>query len=512
MAGLKNSSGEPMMMRRYDLTGSMKQSLSPFLMDDKDFTYLKNVSYDEIGSLSKDGGYTQFGANLDTTGTGDLLHSYLDEFGVYTELAVTNGKLYKYAGSTPSLISDTLTPGSKCTAVNRGGLAYIVNPEDGLQYTDGTTLTSVAGDNNGSEIKGKYLAVLDDKIFVANLSGTHGPTDVVYTMAGSNTFYIPTLENYDTYATTSLLFSANDAITGITAFQGNIIFFTEEEMNLFNPLTLEVRVIGKIGCTSHWSIREINGILYWVNRDGVFRFNGKDVPELISIPITNWATNSLWRLIDGSVWNTIPAVDFEGKYMFAVGNLVGMLPGDDEILSNVVIVFDTYRDTWYFLTNYPVGLWSKFINSDGNLRLLFIDKDRPKVYQKDYSYTANGSPIEMVVRSKYFNFDMPENEKVLDNLLITCRPSSGTGHYMTVKIAKNGTNNYEPYITSSTSTRVELDAISGTEFQLDRVTIKGLRARTVSYEFSNADSGVNMVLLGYTQQFRYIGNNMNFSV
>jgi hypothetical protein len=83
---------------------------------------------------------------------------------------------------------------------------------------------------------------------------------------------------------------------------------------------------------------------------------------------------------------------------------------------------------------------------------------------------------------------------------------------MTVKIAKNGTNNYEPYITSSTSTRVELDAISGTEFQLDRVTIKGLRARTVSYEFSNADSGVNMVLLGYTQQFRYIGNNMNFSV
>jgi hypothetical protein len=32
-------------------------------------------------------------------------------------------------------------------------LAYIVNPEDGLQYTDGTTLTSVASDNNGSEIK-----------------------------------------------------------------------------------------------------------------------------------------------------------------------------------------------------------------------------------------------------------------------------------------------------------------------------------------------------------------------
>lgn len=516
MAKLPNSLTEPMLMRRYDLTGSMIQSLNPFLMDDKDFTYLKNISYDEIGSLSKDGGYVQVGSNLDTSGTGDLLHCYVNSAGTYTELAITNGKLYKYNGSSWEILTTeengNFTAGEKCTAVNRNGLAYITNSIDGLRYTDGETVFDVKGDNNGSEIKGKYLAVLDDKIFLANLSGTHGPADVVYTMAGSNTFYIPTLEDYDTYATTSLMFSANDAVTGIAAFQGNIIFFTEDEMNLFNPLTLEVSVIGRIGCTSHWSIREINGILYWVNRDGVFRFNGKDTPELISIPITNWATNSLWRLISGSAWNSISAIDFEGKYMFYVGGLVGTLPGDDEILEDVVIVFDTYRGVWYFLTNYPVGYWSKFINSDGNLRLLFMDKDHPKVYQKGYTYTANGEPIEMVVRTKYFNFDMPENEKVLDNMLITCRPSGGSGKYMTVKIAKNGTNYYEPYVTSSTNTRVELDAISGTEFQLDKVTIKGLRARTVSYEFSNADSGTNMVLLGYTQRFKYIGDNMNLSV
>lgn len=510
---LKNNATDLLTMRRYDLTGSMKQSVSPFLMDDREFTYLKNVSYDEIGSLSKDGGYTQLGADLDSSGTGDLLHSYINDAGAFTELAITNGKLFKYTGSAWSQISGlTFTAGAKSTAVNRGGLAYIANEYDGVRYTDGTSVTMINDDNGGAEVKGKYLAVLDDKIFLANLSGTHGPQDIVYTMEGSNTFYIPTLTGYDTYATTSLMFSGNDAITGIVAFQGNIIFFTESEMNLFNPLTLEVSVIGRIGCTSHHSIQEINGILYWVNRDGVFRFNGKDTPELVSIPITNWATNSLWRLIDGSAWNTISAINFEGKYMFYVGTLTGILPGDDAVLSDVVIVFDTYRDVWYFLTDYPVGLWSRYINSDGNLRLLFINKSAPEVYQKDYSYTAKGAAIEMVARSKYFNFDMPENEKVLDNLLITCRPSGGEGYYMTVKLAINGTNDYTSYITSSTNTKVELDAISGTEFQLDRVTVKGVRARTVSYEFSNADSGINMVLLGYTQQFRYIGNNMNLSV
>ena len=545
---LRNNATNLLMMRRYDLLGSMKQSVSPFLMDDKEFTYLKDISFDEVGSISKDGGFSQLGADLDSSGTGDLLHLYMDSTGAFTELAVTNGKLFKYVGGVWTEIthlnqSDSqfvevadvnagsgvagssstrgiyvagegsiFTAGEKCTAVNRGGRTYITNSLDGLRYTDGTTVTMINDDNGGAEIRGKYLAVLDDKIFLANISGTHKSSDVVYTMENSDTFYNPNAEGFDTYVTTSQLFSANDAITGMVAFQGNIIFFTESEMNLFNPLTLEVSVIGRIGCSSHESIREINGILYWVNRDGVFRFNGKDTPELISIPITNWATNSLWRLIDGSVWNSIPAVSFEGKYMFYVGNLTGTLPGDESVLSDVVIVYDTYRDVWYFLTNYPVGLWSRYINSDGNLRLLFIGHSTPEVFQKDYSYTTKTGAIEMVVRSKYFNFDMPENEKVLDNLLITCRPSGGDGKYMTVKLAINGSNNYVPYVTSSTSTKVELDAISGTEFQLDRVTVKGVRARTVSYEFSNADSATNMILLGYTQQYRNIGNNMNLSV
>jgi len=512
---MKSLKKDKYIMRRYDLTGSMKQSVSPFLMRDEEFTYLRNVSYDEVGSLSKDGGYTQVGADLDTSGSGDLMHTYLDNTGAFKALVITNGKLFGSTG-TPieweELDSSTFTVDAKCTAENREGLAYIVNELDGLHYTNGISVTSVSEDNGDIDILGRYMTVLGNEIFVANLSGTHSANDVVYTLAGSNTFYDPTEEDHDTYTTTSLKFSAKDPITGIKAFQGVIFYWTENEMYMFNPENLEVKVIASIGCTSHDSIQEINGVLYWVNRDGVFRFNGSTLPELISIPITNWAINSLWRVIDGVMWNSVAAVSFEGKYMLYVGDLTGTLPGDSGTLSDVVLTYDTYRDVWYFLTDYPVSTFTRFINGQGNLRLLFTSKDEAKVYQKDFSYKADGSPINMVVRTKYFSFDMPENEKQLEDLLITMRPSGGEGYYLTIKMAKNGTNYYEEYVTDSTPTKVELDAVSGTEFQLSKVTMKGVRVRTASYEFSNDDSGINMTLLGYTQQYKYLNNNMNLTV
>jgi hypothetical protein len=42
-----------------------------------------------------------------------------------------------------------------------------------------------------------------------------------------------------------------------------------------------VKKIADIGCDSYKSIKVINGILYWANRDGIWRWAG-DLPQLIS--------------------------------------------------------------------------------------------------------------------------------------------------------------------------------------------------------------------------------------
>jgi hypothetical protein len=509
-------------------------------MNDNEFTYLRNVSYDEIGSISKDGGYTQLGADLDTSGAIDLLHDYVDSDGQHYLLAISNGKIYKYdSGSWTEITQfndwvtdseadadtessservlylegdgDLFTADSKSSAVNRNGTAYIINELDGLWYTDGNSMTSAKGDNGGSEVLAKYITVVNGELYIANCSGVHSANNVLYTMGGGQTCYVPSEEGHDTYATTNNIITVNDAITGITGFQGTVIFFTEEAMYLFNPQNAEVMEIASIGCVDHNSIQEINGVLYWINRDGIYRFNGENIPELISLPIVNWATNSLWRLIDGGNWGDNPAVSFEGKYMVYIGDMSGTMPGDTGALSDIVLVYDTYRDVWYFLTDYPVRLMTRFVNSDGNLRLMMGSKDEAAVFQKGYTYTADGSAISMVVRTKYFNFDMPENEKVFSDFLATYRPEGESEKYLTVKIATNGTNNYEEIIGSTTNTKLELDGVLGTEFQLERAALKGTRGRALSYEFSNSDSGVNVTLLGYTQQYRYMNNNMNFS-
>jgi hypothetical protein len=79
-------------------------------------------------------------------------------------------------------------------------------------------------------------------------------------------------------------------------------------------------------------------------------------------------------------------------------------------------------------------------------------------------------------------------------------------------VSKNGDNIYNDIIDDDSDAKLPLDGDESAEFQYERVTLNGLRTRTLSYEFKNEDVGVNVVLLGYTQEFKYLGNKiMNIS-
>jgi len=42
-----------------------------------------------------------------------------------------------------------------------------------------------------------------------------------------------------------------------------------------------LKKIADVGCDSYKSIQVINGILYWANRNGIWRWNGS-LPQLIT--------------------------------------------------------------------------------------------------------------------------------------------------------------------------------------------------------------------------------------
>lgn len=503
---------EKYLMRRYSLTGSMNQSLNPFLMSDEDFLYLQNVTHDEIGTIGKDGGYSIVGDTRTAPGKGDLLCSYRPYTGSEVPMVVENGELYKYVSGWSQISTPGLTADARCSAVTFRNKLYIANATDDLRYTAGTTVTTVNTDNGDSTIRGKYLAVVQDKLVLANLTQVHSANQLVFSLEGTHVFYDSAdTQGHETYATTDRIVTVDEAITGVAPFQGLLMIFTANSVHYWNPQNNEVKLLCAFGTDSHWSIKELNGFLYFANRDGVYRINGETLPELISIPITNWAINSLWRLVDGSNWSTISAEAFEGKYYLAVGDLTAALPGDDAAKEDVVIVYDSYRDAWSFLDNHPVSMFARIVNENGDQRLWFASKDDRSVYQKDYTYAHDGSAFDMVIRTKYFDFDMPENVKSLYQLYFTYRSYGDEDSYLTVSISTDGSNAYTEKVADDTTSKLELAGALGRAYEMKRVDMTGASGRTVSYEFSNSDAGVPFEIVGFAQEFSYREINLNIS-
>jgi len=500
------------LMRRYSLTGGMNQSVNPFLMNDSDFLYLCNVTHDEIGTIGKDGGYSAVGATRTAPGVGDLLFDYIPFTGSHIQLLLEHGILQKYVSGWSDIDISTFTDDARASAINFNGKAYIATANDILAYTTGTSVTTVASDNGSASVKGKYLAVVADKLCLGNLTDVHAANQVIFSLEGSHVFYDETDETgHETYATTDRIITVDGAVTGLAAYQGLLMIFTQEAIFYWNPSNNEVKKLCSFGTDSHWSIKELNGMLYFANRDGVYRFNGESIPELISIPITNWAINSIWRLIDGSNWSTMSAEAFEGKYYLAVGDLTASLPGDSAAKEGVVLVYDAYRDAWTFLDDHPVSMFARIVNENGNQRLWFASSADRTVYQKDYSYSHNGTTYDMVARTKYFDFDIPENDKQLYQLYVTYRSYGDTDTYLTISTSADGSNAYTERVADDTTSKLELAGASGRAYEMKRVDIAGASGRTISYEFKNGDEGVPFEILGFTQEFSYRNNNLNIS-
>lgn len=514
MAKAKDVTRPSYYLRKYDFSGGIEQGTNPFMIDDKKYPYLLNVTHDENGSFSKDGGYTLNLNSLSASTKGDGVFDYTNLTGTHLKLFAYNGSIYKESGSPlawTAIGSASYTVSNKISCANFLNRCYIATPADNVFYTEGTAISTIAADNGSANIKGRYLEVLGTSLVVANMGTTYGTNQFVYSMPGTHVFYDVNEENHNTYATTSLVQTVSGYITGIKSFQGLLIVFTSDSMFTWNPSTFEKKLLCKTGCVANDTIKEIDGILYWASRDGVYKFDGTSLPSIISLPVTNWAVNSLWRLINGTNWPDLNAGVLDGNYYLWVGTMTVSLPGDSSALTNVVLVYDTYRDSWMALDNYPSRQMASIIDSSGNKRLIFCSNAKGNVYMKDFSYSHDGTAITSVIRTKYIDFDSVEAEKQLNNLYITYRPENVTSKYITVKVAVNGSNDYVTKLDANTDMRLLLSNDTSLEYQFERVTLSGTRGRSISYEFSNADNGVNITLLGFAQEFKYLQPNMNVS-
>lgn len=551
-------------MRRYGSTGGMDTSTNPFSMSDSNYLYLKNVNHDENGSLSKDGGYSTFRNNVSGEGD-DMVFNYINLMGQSLPIKLNEGNLFKAVsgdGNWEQVSAGVMAGGHRVSAVNFLDKVYLCDGETNLKHSDGSTVGETYADNGSSNVRGRYLEVLQNFLYIGHITTVHKRNEVLESIPGSHVFYNANLENHDTYATTDRKITVDGSVTGLKAYQGLLFIFTEDSIWYYNPDTREVKRLADTGCVSHETIKEIDGVLYWASKEGVYRFTGEGMPTIISMPITNWGINSLWKLIDGGNWRKLCAGVLDGRYHLWLGDLTGALPGDMlDVLSfnfldiensvvggdalwyagsssvdsggntgwifesptgssgeastpmtDIVVVFDTYRNSWSFYDNHPVSMWATITDEYGHNKLIFGSHVSGQTFERDKSFTHNGAPIDSIIRTKYFDFDNPENEKVLGDLYVSYRPEEQTERYLEVGLSINGSNVYEKHLDSESSTKLPLTGSKLIEYQFERVSLGGVKARTASYEFRSSAAGVGFTLLGYSQEFTYQQPNLNYTV
>ncbi len=484
--------------RRYDLTGTMNQSVNPFLVQDKDFTYLLNVNQDEFGTIQKDGGYSKYGSTEVGAGYIEGGIDYVTTAGVHTPVRICNGSLQSASGTTWSDIdAGEFTAGKTPSFANFLDRVYIATDDKNVRYSSGGACTTIDADNGGANVRGKYLALNEQVLYLANLTTVYSGNEIVYSKVGTHQFY----NDGETYATTRRKIRIDGEITGIRIFQGLVMIFTNEALWYHNPSTLETKVFYNHGTTSNDSIREIYGNLIWADRDGIHMFTGSGNPENISRTINNPTIPSVWSSINGVNWTQLKSEVVGDKYYLYIGDLTQALPGDSVALNDIVIVYDNAKQSFTILDEYPVSCMFKIITSGGDQKLLFGSKDTRTTYVKDFSYTHDTSAFNSIIRTKYYDMGTPEFGKMFGRMYVTYRPQNQTGKYLTLKVALDGSNSYIAKVGSATDTRMELSGLTTISHVFKRVSTGSTNAKSISYEFSQADAGVNYALLGIAQEF-----------
>lgn len=124
---------------------------------------------------------------------------------------------------------------------------------------------------------------------------------------------------------------------GLCAYGGHILYFKENalfELYGTDPVNFSLLCLSQdIGCISQASIMEVGGILYFLGRDGVYRYAGGTNPRKICFPIRKFIENMDYERREDATGGS----DGTRYYLF-----LPQKEGED-----VLLVFDTNIGEWF---------------------------------------------------------------------------------------------------------------------------------------------------------------------
>ena len=417
--------------------------VSPSLIDNREFSDLNNVEYDEGGVIRKRAGYTTV-ANTLTAAKG---------LGVYrTEslnqlVTVDSGTLkYRTTGNWSSATGATFTAGYDTDFTQARLKLFVWNGFDGGAYFDGSAVT-----RPGTMPKAKFSVYYQNKhiaagvdgqpnrLFISNISdasdftvntgGTQPQPDNTNDSENGN----PNVPGATTYSGSPALTEANvidirkndgDKITALAVFQEVLIIFKERSIYQLtfdtsgNPTVTPITYA--TGCVSHKSVVNVENDVYFLSREGM-RVLGNE-PQFFTAIRTQVLSIRVQPVVDSiakQYYSRSNAVYFDNKWILAHPT------GSSSSIAKC-LVYDRRFQAYTTWTNFNAQRMVKFIETDNSENLYFLNDTGTQVYKRVAgTYNDNGSAIEAYVISKAQDLGNPDITKFWVDLRLIFRRLNG---------------------------------------------------------------------------------------
>jgi len=174
-------------------------------------------------------------------------------------------------------------------------------------------------------------------------------------------------------------------VTALAGYGEGYVSFDENNMYVWDPFSAISNKLNGIGCVNHSTLKAINGNLIWVNRSGIYLWNGQGRPIEISGYLKDTQDGyGIWDLLTTANFATMSAgVDeSNGLYYLSIGDLQTLAGAPCSAITNAVLVFDIAKGEWELHSyNREPYHFVNFINKDGAKNLYFGEKDAAAVYQ-----------------------------------------------------------------------------------------------------------------------------------
>ena len=373
--------------------GGLNLKLNPLLIKEGDMIRSLNVENDLFGAKKKRPGYTTYLASIGGTVT-SLFNWTQNDGSTFYNYAVSGGSLYY---STQGTGAWTICGNGTFTDNARLGYAVLENT---LILGDGTAATrhTTSGTdftNTTSAPIANYFTQFQNRIYAGGTS-----SNLFYSTTGTPTDWITD--------STSLAIPGPGRINGVFKAADRVIVSKNSgQMFRWDGYTL-ADLATDLGPTSNWSIGNVEDYKFYLNRLGVFGFNG-DLPELISNPIEKQIYNDPGEGITGGTFDSAPGIVHRYDYYASVGTVTDDLT--DVTIPKALLKFDYQQNDWtnYEFENLPTA-FGVYNDTSGNKQLIFGDATGQCYTFGGTNTTDNGATVEAVMEF-VIHGGAPESDK-----------------------------------------------------------------------------------------------------